>query len=526
MIGRYLLDVELRQVEIGLCPDVHGHRRDHSVQMVLRDVAEIVRKMPRYWLVVADIERFFERVPVAAALDRLLQHDVPGWVVAWIRRFHKKQGDRYPGMTRGISWSALLSSLYLEPFDLLAQQRSLIYRRVGDDIIAVVRDRDEADALVSEACATLADLGLSFHADGHRKALHVAPVAAPFQFLGVDFEGGLAHPPEARIDALVGSLQACGDDDARRTTLAGWAGHYLVCASSPRLLECSQALQRRWPHLPSLDQLVERAATRAHLREHRNWDRARALGMTRLRATATTRPTGNSSLRAHPRPVAVPGSPGSLKSVPVAAGSRAASSRRPAEDYIELVLPHQVSQLPRLDPGELWALAGSSGWSFIMLAETLDLIARRRLYRRLGFTSWSAFCRLWLAEDPQLVRRVVLVGLAALDATATEGERVAFEPGARSYDEIGLVHPPPVGLLKKLVVLRSDGVWAWGQRSSMLHFVATGLASSTEAKRSVSRSIRRACRRSRSSRAGRVRWWLKLSDGTVIDENGAKMNSA
>ncbi len=525
--GSYILATELPGVERALPPDVRGHRPGGRALDVLADVRLLVSGMPDATLVVGDLDGCFESVPRERALDVLRGHDIAQWALHWIERFYDTQGSRFPGIIRGIPWAALVVSAYLRPFDDLAAAASRWSSRYGDDFVLAFDSDTGARAFLDDARYMLGNLGLHLHEDGG-KAVYVGPVTGDFRLLGIDFEAGVAHPPQKKLDELLDALEAADERGADlRPILAGRAGYWSAAAGSPRIEEVTAQIRARHAGLPRLDRMVETAALRAEDRRQKRRDKARA--RPRLPEPQPSKPQPPSPPGEHQvgdDPSAAPPVVTGVHCTGPEPAGRCTPSARPRMAVVEdglLDLDLFIENVPRLHPGELWRAMSRDGWGFVTHAEKLAEVRSLRLYRSLGFRTWTAFCELHLAEDPAFVDRVTLVGLAALDAFATRGEDIGFSFRSRFHtDETVEQEFPtlPIGLLRALSAVRTEKEYWKSLTAKTLSLVASGRVSARQAKLGVKRSTWAAIRQTGRGRPKntRVRWYMRTRSGTRIDQ--------
>jgi CRISP-associated protein Cas1 len=139
------------------------------------------------WVVDADIEKFFDRIPhqkliarcerlvTEACLQRLLAH----WIATPVQGEPKKAMS----VAQGSPISPMLANLYLDNLDevLLAHGFALV--RYADDFIVLAREKAQAEQAFELTEITLANLGLELN----RAKTRLTHFDQGFHFLGVNF---------------------------------------------------------------------------------------------------------------------------------------------------------------------------------------------------------------------------------------------------------------------------------------------------------------------------------------------------
>jgi len=155
-----------------------GYRPARSVAGALARLRELAAKGDG-WVLDADIERFFDRVPHGALLDELEIWTGDGRLVAlvglWLRGF-----GRGRGLAQGAPVSPVLANLYLHPLDESLARAGLAHIRYADDFVVLTPNRDRAWRARRIAATVLRRRGLTLSAE---KTRIVAP-GTPFGFLG------------------------------------------------------------------------------------------------------------------------------------------------------------------------------------------------------------------------------------------------------------------------------------------------------------------------------------------------------
>lgn len=173
-----------------------AYRQGRSVRMAVERIGLLQRQGYR-WVVEADIEQFFDRIPhdrLLRELKRLARDDelielVRLWLTAPVREGENLTSTTL-GVAQGSPLSPLLANLYLDHLDeaLLDQGHALV--RYADDFVVLAKHRDRAEAAVELSTQVLKDLELKLNPLKTR----VVNFETGFKFLGWNFVRSLAVP--------------------------------------------------------------------------------------------------------------------------------------------------------------------------------------------------------------------------------------------------------------------------------------------------------------------------------------------
>lgn len=131
------------------------------------------------WVLDADIETFFDRVPHAPLLDELgiwvADEAVLRLIGLWLSSFGKGVS-----LAQGSPISPLLANLVLHPLDMAFARARIPFVRYADDFVALGDSRGAARQAREVAATTLARRGLALHTGKTR----IVPPGEAFGFLG------------------------------------------------------------------------------------------------------------------------------------------------------------------------------------------------------------------------------------------------------------------------------------------------------------------------------------------------------
>ena len=206
----------------------YAYRQGRSVRMAVERIGLLQRQGYR-WVVEADIERFFDRIPQARVLAELREvvHDdelvalVGQWLTAPVQDGHQLMSVTL-GIPQGSPISPLLANLYLNHLDetLLDENHALV--RYADDFIVLAKSRERAEAAVELSAAVLRDLELKLNPLKTR----VVNFDIGFEFLGWNFVRSLAVPARRAGEAaneIRGKKKQGRDADQSATVAQGGA---------------------------------------------------------------------------------------------------------------------------------------------------------------------------------------------------------------------------------------------------------------------------------------------------------------
>lgn len=168
LVQRALLIVLEPMAEALFHHDSYAYRRGRSVKMALAKTRERIR-IGQDWLVDADINKFFDNIPLTPLQKKLKallrDSDALNLIDKWL-----KQGAHSSslfGGSRGISQGSILSPLfcnvYLHAFDQALSHVHIPFVRFADDFLLFADRQDKAERALEFAQQHLERLGLSLN---------------------------------------------------------------------------------------------------------------------------------------------------------------------------------------------------------------------------------------------------------------------------------------------------------------------------------------------------------------------------
>jgi len=194
------------------CETSYGFRPKRSCKDALRRVQELLNTGHR-WVVDADIEKYFERIPFEPLLKEIGQRVSDGRILTLIERYLKaevlKDLESFipeAGTPQGAVISPLLSNIYLHPVDVAMKEAGYEIVRYADDGVVLCRSEEEAQKALECLKGLLETRGLNLHPEKTK----VVDMEKPggFDFLGYHFEGAFRTPRNASLRNLREKIRA------------------------------------------------------------------------------------------------------------------------------------------------------------------------------------------------------------------------------------------------------------------------------------------------------------------------------
>ncbi|HHP7243134.1 MAG TPA: CRISPR-associated endonuclease Cas1 [Elainellaceae cyanobacterium] len=201
IVQRHLLQAIYPALDRALSPVAYAYRPGYSTHQAVEQVMETYQHPP-VWVLKTDVQQFFDRLNWSILLHHVDQLRLQPWLKGAIaqqitaglvlnyRLYRPNQGVLQGGVLSGA-----LANLYLSEFDRRCLAAGFRLVRYGDDCLIVCSSLTEANRVLSQMQAWLADIYLTLQPD---KTQIFAP-DEPFTFLGYQFAHGMATPPERSV---------------------------------------------------------------------------------------------------------------------------------------------------------------------------------------------------------------------------------------------------------------------------------------------------------------------------------------
>ena len=164
-----------------------GYRPGRGVADAVRRVEDL-RRQGYVWAVDADIDDFFDTIPIDALIRRLTRSISESPLIDLIARWLEHAATLGRGIAQGSPLSPLLANLYLDDLDEAIASAGVRIVRYADDFVVLTKDRPAAEAALARIERSLAEHGLRLDRDktklkGYDESL---------KFLGTSFVRGWA----------------------------------------------------------------------------------------------------------------------------------------------------------------------------------------------------------------------------------------------------------------------------------------------------------------------------------------------
>lgn len=210
-----------------------GYRAGRSVADAVRRVEEL-RRAGFVWTVDADIDDFFDTIPIDRLVGRLARSVSEGPLVDLIARWLEHGASMGRGIAQGSPLSPLLANLYLDDLDEEFSGSGLRIVRYADDFLILAKSKPAAEAALTKAERLLATHGLKLD----REKTRLRGYDDSLKFLGTTFVRGWAMRLEAEesgetplekllrqvadADARESAALRVADDEAERARIGGF----------------------------------------------------------------------------------------------------------------------------------------------------------------------------------------------------------------------------------------------------------------------------------------------------------------
>jgi len=193
-------------------PASFGYRPGRSVKQAVERVRTF-RGDAYEWVVDADIEKYFEKIPHDMLMARWAESvaDGPLTELIWTWLTHAAPDGR--GVSQGSPLSPLLANLYLDRIDEALDGRGARLIRFADDFVILCRSKGGAERALDKTAALLAEHGLRLN----REKTRIVDFARGFRFLGHLFVRSMVMkvaPQEADRDQIEAWMLSVAKSDA------------------------------------------------------------------------------------------------------------------------------------------------------------------------------------------------------------------------------------------------------------------------------------------------------------------------
>ncbi len=196
----------------------YGYRGGRSVDQAVRRIMQL-RDRGFRWVVDADIERYFDEIPIDKLLERLARHVDEEAVLALVRLWLTAEvrdgagGYRMvKGVAQGSPLSPLFANLYLDRLDEAHLRAGHKLVRFADDFVILCKTRPEAEQALDLAEAELRKMQLALNPSKTR----ITHFDHGFKYLGTIFLRSLVMRARYREpDPLWGSASASAEIEAQ-----------------------------------------------------------------------------------------------------------------------------------------------------------------------------------------------------------------------------------------------------------------------------------------------------------------------
>lgn len=197
--------------------DSYGYRAGRSVADAVKRV-ERLRREGFVYTVDADIDDFFDTIPIDGLVDRLGRSITESPLIELIALWLEHGAKNGRGIAQGSPLSPVLANLYLDDLDESLARGGLRIVRYADDFVVLTRDRPGAEAALTRIQRLLANHGLTL--DPQKTGIRSYDDG--LRFLGHLFVRGWAmKAPEDELPAdFVEALKRVAENDRAAARIA------------------------------------------------------------------------------------------------------------------------------------------------------------------------------------------------------------------------------------------------------------------------------------------------------------------
>jgi CRISPR-associated protein Cas1 len=186
----------------------YGYRPGRGVADAVRRV-ELLRRQGYVWTLDADIDDFFDTIPIDALITRVLRSVSDGPLVELIALWLEQGAVQGRGVAQGSPLSPLLANLYLDTLDEEMSAGGVRIVRYADDFVVLAKDRPAVEAARGRIERLLSDHGLKLDPEKTR----IRAYDETLRFLGHAFVRGWAMKHDDEDSDIAAVLRRIGEED-------------------------------------------------------------------------------------------------------------------------------------------------------------------------------------------------------------------------------------------------------------------------------------------------------------------------
>jgi group II intron reverse transcriptase/maturase len=202
-------------------PCSYAYRPGRSAHQAVSAVEKALQN-GRTWVVDADIESFFDRVP-----HQRLRKQLESWlndqsVLALLLAMLTSASNDGLGLPQGSAISPLLSNLYLHSFDEALLQRGYAVHRYADDFLILCPTQQQAEEALTTSQRLLKAIQLRLNEQKTR----IVHLNDGFTFLGFTFTAAGKSPSEEAVRSLNERIRNAKDETKLKQIENGWHAYF------------------------------------------------------------------------------------------------------------------------------------------------------------------------------------------------------------------------------------------------------------------------------------------------------------
>jgi len=188
-----------------------AYRNQTSAMEAVGKIEEAVKSCRYTWVCKTDIVSFFDSISLerleGMLSKRIREEDVLELIMSQLRAPSVGEDGtltrKIAGIYQGSSISPVLSNVYLDEFDKSIQGEGMCFIRYADDMLALVKEKEQAQQTIGKMRAILGNLGLKLNED----KTCIRQVADGFEFLGYRFNDRGKFIPDKAVQKLETGLE-------------------------------------------------------------------------------------------------------------------------------------------------------------------------------------------------------------------------------------------------------------------------------------------------------------------------------